>query len=200
MYVLSREGEYYFIEYSSCRFRTTRAFPGRTGGVSLEESEEEEGGEGLKGTSPAKMLLGRCLTPLWKDGCPAATTEGPEARGLFGDTERGHLQEPGWGRPSLKGHPWLPPPLPRQLIQGGRRWDTPRGGHKDIATPGCRATTTWHWLTVTAGWGFLLSSLPGGGKDHLQISRSPNPAHPISRERVEGGRRQDQQEECRSCH
>lgn len=130
MYVLSREGEYYFIEYSSCRFRTTQAFPGRTGGVSLEESEEEEGGEGLKGTSPAKMLLGRCLTPLWKDGCPAATTEGPEARGLFGDTERGHLQEPGWGRPSLKGHPWLPPPLPRQLIQGGRRWDTPRGGHK----------------------------------------------------------------------
>ena len=57
--VLNREGEYYFIEYSSCRFRTTQAFPGRTGeDVNLEEREEEaEVGEGLQGTSPAEMLL-----------------------------------------------------------------------------------------------------------------------------------------------
>lgn len=91
--VLSREGKYYFIEYSSCRFRTTQAFPGRTGEeVSLEESEEEaEGGEELLGKSPVDAFgplphAGSlpALPPGGAEGQPAATTKGQEDRGCLG--------------------------------------------------------------------------------------------------------------------
>lgn len=171
-------GEYYFIEYSSCRFRTTRAFPGRTGGVSLEESEEEEE-EGGERDCRGQTLPG-CSRVAASHQEPSILCgghhRGPRRSGLFGDTERGHLWDVAWlGQAQLRGTSLASPPqpLPCQLIQGGRRWDTPRGGHKDI----CHSWVPRHDLALAhghGGWGFLLSSLPGGGKDQLQISRSPN--------------------------
>lgn len=53
-------------------------------------------GRGCRGQALPRCSQVAASTPLWKDGCPAATTEGPEDEGLFGDIERGHLQEPGW--------------------------------------------------------------------------------------------------------
>lgn len=120
--VLSREGEYYFIDYSSCRFRTTCAFPGRTGEeVNLEESEEEaEGGEGLQGTSPTKMLMGCSHTPepfLLCHGRYGRTSssdhEGPRSRFVCGPQEATsegallgcNLAVDHWGRPNLEGRP-----------------------------------------------------------------------------------------------
>lgn len=56
-------------------------------------------------------------------------------------------------------------------------------------------------------WGFLLSALHGGapvhpkGWDkHWRKEPPPKSARPVSREKVEGVRKTDQQEECRSFH
>lgn len=139
---------------------------------------------------PSCSATGRC------GRMPSSHHRGPRRSG---DIKRGHLQEPRWdvawlGQTQPGGTFLALPPLPHQLIQEGRRWDRPRSGHKDIATAGCHATA-WHWRTVTAGprgggrggvthgwkagererWGFLLSSLPRGGKDQLQISKSCSP-------------------------
>lgn len=161
---------------------------------------------------PSCSATGRC------GRMPSSHHRGPRRSG---DIKRGHLQEPRWdvawlGQTQPGGTFLALPPLPRQLIQEGRRWDTPRSGHKDIATAGCHATT-WHWRRVTAGprgggRGGVTHGWKGGKRrggdssshpslaEERTSSKSPNPARPISRERVEGGRQQDQQEECRSCH
>lgn len=127
-----------------------------------------------------------------------------------------------WGSVASLDDP-RPPPLPHQLTREGKRWDAPSGGQEDVPTPMCR-TVTWRRGTPTAGpgrrsggiihglggeirWSFLLSSLhsrvsvcPKEWDRHRRKGPPPKPARPVSKDRVEGVRKPDQQEECRSFH
>lgn len=175
-------------------------------------------GRGCRGQAPPRCS--RASAAHQEPSCSATgrcgrTPSSHHSRsGLFGDTKRSLSgMWPGWGRPSFEGHPSLPaspsPVHPRRKEMGcAKQW--PRGHchswvprHDLAAGPlggGCGGVT--RGSGGEERWGFLLSSLPGGVPtwEERTSSRSPNPAHPISRERVEGGRQQDQQEECRSCH
>lgn len=147
--------------------------------MSLEESkeEEEEGGEGLQGTSPAKMLSGHCHTPgageVWKD-----TQQPPQKIGVVW----GHQKEPLWdvawlGQTQPRGASLASPPLPRQLIQEGRRWDMPSGGHEDTATPG-RHATTWQRVPsegdVAASPAAWVESRGGASSSHPSPAELPH--------------------------
>lgn len=123
--------------------------------------------------------------PVPLEGHPAATTEGPEDRGCLG-TPRGEDTcrslsgtWPGWGRPSL---PHL------SLASSSKKEGD--GTHHKVATrtlsllgamprPGIGPWSQWIPMDgdVERTWrcGFLLSSLPGGGKDQLQISKPCSP-------------------------
>lgn len=149
--------------------------------MSLEESEEEEeeeGGEGLQGTNPTKMLSGRCRTPgaflLCHGEVRKDTQQPPQQIGVVW----GHQKEPLWdvawlGQTQLRGASLPPLPLPRQLIQEGRRWDAPSSGHEDIATPGCHATT---WQRVASEGDVVASPAARVERRGGASSSHPSPA------------------------